>query len=89
MSLTDDIYDDLKTMFMSNGWNYFLEDVKENLKGVNTLSDIQGEQQLGMKQGQVAILQGIIKYEDTIDQVRQQAQIDAEQDDTGNEALEL
>lgn len=89
MSLTDDIYDDLKTMFMSNGWNYFLEDVKENLKGVNTLSDIQGEQQLGMKQGQVAILQGIIKYEDTIDQVRQQTQIDAEQDDTGNEALEL
>jgi len=56
----------LMDMFATEGWNYFLEDVTENLKGANTLDGITGEQALGFRQGQINTLRSVIAYEDTI-----------------------
>lgn len=76
-NLTDEIYDKLVDMFNSEGWVYFIEDVRANLETANTLDGVQGEQALGMQQGRVDILRGIINYENTIKQVRDE--LDTEQ----------
>lgn len=61
-----EVQEALLTMFMSDGWRYFIEDVTSNLDGVNSLDNVVGEQQLGFRQGQVSALRGIVAYEDAI-----------------------
>jgi hypothetical protein len=63
---TPEIQQALMDMFATEGWQYFLEDVAENLKGANTLDSITGEQSLGFRQGQVNTLRSVLAYEDTI-----------------------
>ena len=63
---TPEVQDALVSMFSSEGWVYFIEDVQKNLNGINTLDGIRGEQQLGIMQGQLQVLRGILTYEDTI-----------------------
>lgn len=88
--LTSDIEDALFAMFSSEGWHYFLEDAKANLETANTLDDITGDQALGVRQGQVAVLRSIISYEDTIRHViAEQRDADDVADDDENNVVEL
>lgn len=76
-NFTPDIRQALGDMFASDGWRIFVEDVTANLTNTNTLSGITGEQQLGHRQGQVAVLQSIISYEDTIRVIGEQQDIES------------
>ena len=86
-NFTTEIQDELINLFASSGWALFLEDAKANQTSINTLSGIKGEQDLGFKQGQLAVLQGILGYEDTIRTIAEE--VKTEDEDTPGEPDEI
>lgn len=62
----------LKGLFAHEGWKIFMSDMEQNLRAVNHLGDIQGSQQLGVRQGMTQALTGILAYQTTIETVEQQ-----------------
>lgn len=62
----------IKSIFELEGWALFLEDMKTNLASVNTISGVDGLQELGIRQGQTQILGGILNYETLIEATENQ-----------------
>lgn len=63
-------------MFSTEAWAMYLQDMQQNLDAVNSLSGIVGEQQLGIRQGQVDTLSGILNYENLITATEAQIRAD-------------
>lgn len=78
-NFSTEIQDRLFELFATEGWKVFMEDVQQNLDGVNHLDNIVGEQQLGFRQGQVAVLRGIVQYEDAIRSAVNEDTLEAEE----------
>ena len=57
----------IKGIFELEGWALFLDDMNTNLAAVSTVSGVTGLQELGTRQGQAQILEGILNYETLIE----------------------
>lgn len=74
----EDQMEALNDMFQSAGWELFIEDMTVQLKGIDNVDGVKGEQQLGHRQGMCQILRGVIGYEEIAKQVHEQAGSDEE-----------
>ncbi len=77
--LTSEMVDALTEMFGSYGWQLFMEEATKNLENINTLDGVQGEQTLGFRQGQIAMLRSVLGYEDIIRTAVDQQEEEAEE----------
>lgn len=57
----------IKELFEHDGWQNFLQDMALNLQAVQSCKGITGEQELGFRQGQVQVLEGVLNYESLIE----------------------
>jgi len=62
----------IKELFEHAGWEQFRQDMANNLQAVSTIKGITGEQELGVRQGQVFVLEGILNYETLIEATEKQ-----------------
>ncbi len=62
----------LLDLFAHEGWPIFMSDMEKNLAAVNHVGSIAGEQQLGVRQGQVQALAGLLNYPTAIETARKQ-----------------
>lgn len=68
----------IRTLFEMEGWALFMEDMQRNLSANSGVAGIEGLQLLGVRQGQVDVLEGILNYEGLIEATETQINADIE-----------
>ena len=67
--MTDrEYYDNLISLFSTQGWKLYLEDLEDNLKGLQDVSTIPSSEQFWQRKGQVELLTRLIGYQPLIEQ---------------------
>lgn len=67
--MTDrEYYDNLISLFATQGWKLYLEDLEDNLKGLQDVSTIPSAEQFWQRKGQVELLTRLIGYQPLIEQ---------------------
>ena len=61
-------YDHLISLFATQGWKLYLEDLEDNLKGLQDVSTIVNAEQFWQRKGQVELLSRLIGYQPLIEQ---------------------
>lgn len=68
----------IKTVFEADGWSLFLEDIKQNCDSIDTVAGLDDLLSLGIRQGQLNTLNGILNYENLIVATEEQINSDIE-----------
>ena len=71
----EEYYDAVRTMFLSPGWHYFLEDLHRFTSSLNDLGSVRDAEDLFYKQGQLNVAEFVLGFEEAIKSA-QQAQED-------------
>jgi hypothetical protein len=67
--MTDrEYYDHLISLFASDGWKLYQEDLEDNLKALQDVSTIPNAEQFWQRKGQVELLTRLIGYQPLIEQ---------------------
>ena len=74
---TETYFRNLNDMFRTEGWQIFLEDIKQGVAGVNSVEMAKDEQDLYFRKGQLAVMANILNIEAQV----AAAQAEAEADD--------
>lgn len=59
----------MQEMFRSEGWEYFLNDIKGGVPNVNSVEAAKDENDLFFRKGQLAVMANIINLEAQLDSV--------------------
>lgn len=62
----EDYFAEMKTLFQTKGWDYFITDLMDNVEIMNNLQDVTDEKDLFIKQGKLAAIGLIVNFPDTI-----------------------
>lgn len=74
---TEIYFRNLNEMFRTEGWQIFLDDIKQGAAGVNSIELAKDEQDLYFRKGQLAVMANILNIEAQV----AAAQAEAEADD--------
>jgi len=67
--MTDrEYYDNLISLFASDGWKLYQEDLEDNLKGLQDVGSIKDTEQFWKRKGQVELLTRLIGYQPLIEE---------------------
>jgi hypothetical protein len=61
-------YDNLISLFASDGWKLYQEDLEDNLKALHDVSSIKDVEQFWKRKGQVELLTRLIGYQALIEE---------------------
>lgn len=73
-------YDDARTMFKTDGWRNFLEDMGNAFLGLNDITSVRGADDLFFRQGQANIINFVLGYEESLDAAEREAAAEVEED---------
>mgnify|MGYP001244679459 CR=1 FL=1 len=59
-------YNNLLTLFGTEGWKQFQEDISDNMEILQDITTIPDEKQFWFRRGQIEAVQRILNYEDAI-----------------------
>lgn len=59
-------YENLLTLFATEGWKQFQEDISDNMEILQDITTIPDEKQFWFRRGQIEAVQRILNYEDAI-----------------------
>ena len=59
-------YFELQKMFRSEGWKYFIEDMKDNAQVVDSIEYTKDDKDLYFRKGQLSVIANILNLEDSI-----------------------
>jgi hypothetical protein len=59
-------YNNLLTLFATDGWKQFQEDISDNMEILQDITTIPDEKQFWFRRGQIEAVQRILNYEDAI-----------------------
>ena len=60
-------YENLISLFATAGWGLYMEDLEDNLKGLQDVSSIQSVEQFWQRKGQVELLTRLLGFQDLIE----------------------
>ena len=61
-------YEHLISLFATTGWKLYMEDLEDNLKGLQDVASIPSTEQFWQRKGQVELLTRLIGYQPLIEQ---------------------
>jgi len=77
MDNLDKYFDAVRDMFLSDGWQYFLQDLNRFVTEANDIRAVRDAEDLFYKQGQLNVAEFVLGFEESI-KTAQQAQEDEE-----------
>jgi len=70
----EEYFDHLNVMFNSEGYKLFIEEVENKIALLNDLTTVKTADELHHRQGQIAALQSVLYFSDTVAVAREQAE---------------
>ena len=62
----EEYYGEMKLMFRSKGWDFLLDELRENARVINNLQSVKDDKDLYFKQGQMATIATLLTFEETL-----------------------
>lgn len=70
----EEYFDHLNVMFNSEGYKLFIEEVESKIALLNDLTTVKSADELHHRQGQIAALQSVLYFSDTVSFAREEAE---------------
>lgn len=68
----DKYYNAMKDLFLSEGWNYLVNDLTVNANHINSVESVKDNEELFHRKGQLTILANLLNLENQLETLRQQ-----------------
>ncbi len=70
----EEYFDHLNVMFNSEGYKLFIDEVESKIALLNDLTTVKSAEEMHNRQGQIAALQSVLYFSDTVAVAREQAE---------------